>query len=65
MLQNVYDELSDHGYNSLPKRYQKSDTLQVQLCWVGARRPYRTPDYFGDKFSDKFGDKFVTEFGDH
>ena len=33
----VYDELSDHGYNSLPKRYQKSDGLQVHLCWVGAR----------------------------
>ena len=32
------DELSDHGYSSLPKRYQKSDGLQVQLCWVGARR---------------------------
>ena len=33
-----YDELSDQGYSSLPKRYQKSDGLQVQLCWVGARR---------------------------
>ena len=34
----VHDKLSDHGYSSLPKRYQKSDGLQVQLCWVGARR---------------------------
>ena len=25
-----YDELSDHGYNPLPKRYQNSDALQVQ-----------------------------------
>ena len=33
-----YDELSDHGYNSLPKRYQKSDGLQGHLCWVGDRR---------------------------
>ena len=33
-----YDELSDQGYSSLPKRYKKSDGLQVQLCWVGARR---------------------------
>ena len=34
----AYDELSDQGYSSLPKRYQKSDGLQVQLCWVGAKR---------------------------
>ena len=33
-----YDELSDHGYKPLPKRYQKSDALQVQFFWVGARR---------------------------
>ena len=32
-----YDELSDHGYNSLPKRYQKSDALQVQICCLVAR----------------------------
>ena len=37
-LQSQYDNFSDHGYNSLPKRYQKSDGLQDQLCWVGARR---------------------------
>ena len=24
-----------------PKRYKKSDALQVQLCWVGAIRPER------------------------
>ena len=32
--QKAYDKLSD-GYNSLPKCYQKSDTLQVQICWLG------------------------------
>ena len=34
----AHDELSGHGYNALPKRYQKSDALQVQFFWVGVRR---------------------------
>ena len=29
-IQLVYDELSEQGYTSLPRRYQKSDALQDQ-----------------------------------
>ena len=41
MFLDALDELSDHGYNPLPKRYQNADALQVQIFWVGARRSER------------------------
>ena len=36
-----YDNMWGLVMKAFPKRYQKSDALQVQLCWVGARRSER------------------------
>ena len=36
-----YDTMWGLVMKPFPKRYQKSDALQVQLCWVGARRSER------------------------
>ena len=36
-----YDTMWGLVMKPFPKRYKKSDALQVQLCWVGARRSER------------------------
>ena len=37
----AYESIWGLVMKPFPKRYQKSDALQVQLCWVGARRSER------------------------
>ena len=40
-IKTGYDTMWGLVMKPFPKRYQKSDALQVQLCWVGSRRSER------------------------